>query len=209
MVTGSDGRATVVYTAPAAPSVAVDNGTVVEIVITPVGTDYANTTARTAAIRLVPPGSVAPPDGLKPNFTFTPSSPVDSQTVLFDASGSTSAAAQPDRELLVELRRRRPRHRRDGGPPLHDGWFLRRHADHLGRLRAQRSEVGQHRGHCRSGPDGSVHVVTQRFGRESGGESFRQRERAGAAWIGSFSTSSIRAIGAPSPLRGPSFRIRV
>ena len=95
MVTGSDGRASVVYTAPAAPSVAVDSGTVVEIVITPVGTDYANTTARTAAIRLVPPGSVAPPDGLKPNFTFTPSSPVDSQTVLFDASGSTSAAGNP------------------------------------------------------------------------------------------------------------------
>jgi PKD repeat protein len=95
LLTGSDGRATVVYTAPAAPSVAVDNGTVVDIVITPVGTDYANTTSRTASIRLVPPGSVAPPDGLKPNFTFTPSAPVDSQTVLFDASGSTSAAGNP------------------------------------------------------------------------------------------------------------------
>ena len=43
----------------------------------------------------MPPGSVAPPDGLKPNFTFTPSAPVDSQTVLFDASGSTSAAGNP------------------------------------------------------------------------------------------------------------------
>ena len=95
LVTGSDGRASLVYTAPAAPSVSVDNGTIVDIVITPVGTDYANTTSRTASIRLVPPGSVAPPDGLKPNFTFTPSAPVDSQTVLFDASGSTSAAGNP------------------------------------------------------------------------------------------------------------------
>jgi len=95
LVTGSDGRASLVYTAPSAPSVSVDNGTIVDIVITPVGTNYANTTARTASIRLVPPGSVAPPDGLKPNFTFTPSAPVDSQTVLFDASGSTSAAGNP------------------------------------------------------------------------------------------------------------------
>jgi PKD repeat protein len=95
LVTGSDGKATVVYTAPPAPAVAVDNGTVVEIVITPVGTDYNNSASRSASIRLVPPGSVAPPDGLKPSFTFTPSAPVDSQTVLFDASASTSAAGNP------------------------------------------------------------------------------------------------------------------
>jgi large repetitive protein len=92
LVTGTDGRATLVYTAPPAPSLAVDDGVVVDIVITPVGTDFNNTTARTASIRLVPPGSVAPPDGLKPSFTFTPSAPVDSQTVLFDASASTAAA---------------------------------------------------------------------------------------------------------------------
>ena len=150
MVTGSDGRASVVYTAPAAPSVAVDNGTVVEIVITPVGTDYANTTARTAAIRLVPPGSVAPPDGLKPNFTFTPSSPVDSQTVLFDASGSTSAAANPIVSYSWNFGDGGRGSGVTAGHCVHDGWFLRRHADHLRRLRAQRSEVGQHRGHCRS-----------------------------------------------------------
>jgi PKD repeat protein len=95
LVTGSDGRATVVYTAPAAPSVAVDSGTIVDIVITPVGTDFNNSTLRTASIRLVPPGSVAPPDGLKPSFTFTPAAPVDSQTVLFDASASASAAGNP------------------------------------------------------------------------------------------------------------------
>lgn len=95
LVTGSDGRASLVYTAPAAPSVAVDNGTIVDIVITPVGTDYNNSSVRTAAIRLVPPGSVAPPDGLRPAFTFTPAAPVDSQTVLFDASESTSATGNP------------------------------------------------------------------------------------------------------------------
>jgi PKD repeat protein len=91
LVTGSDGRATVVYTAPAAPAVSVDNGTVVDIVITPVGTDFNNTAQRVAAIRLVPPGVVVPPDGLRPSFTFTPASPSDSQPVLFDASASTAA----------------------------------------------------------------------------------------------------------------------
>src|SRR5436190_9384616 len=95
LVTGNDGRATLVYTAPAAPAVAVDNGTLVDIVITPVGSDFNNSTPRTAAIRLVPPGTVVPPDGLKPAFTFTPNGPVDSQPVLFDASASSSAAANP------------------------------------------------------------------------------------------------------------------
>ncbi|MEO7274127.1 MAG: PKD domain-containing protein [Vicinamibacterales bacterium] len=95
LVTGTDGRATVVYTAPAAPAVAVDNGTLVDIVITPVGTDFNNTAPRTAAIRLVPPGIVVPPDGLKPLFTFTPNAPVDSQAVLFDASTSSSAPGNP------------------------------------------------------------------------------------------------------------------
>jgi len=84
LVTGNDGRATVVYTAPAAPAVAVDNGTLVDIVITPVGSDFNNSTPRTAAIRLVPPGIVVPPDGLRPSFSLPPS-PAEGQTVLFVA----------------------------------------------------------------------------------------------------------------------------
>jgi PKD repeat protein len=95
LVTGNDGRATTVYTAPAAPRLAVDNGTVVTIVITPVGSDFGNSSTRSASIRLVPPGVVVPPDGLRPAFTFTPSTPTDSQAVLFDASTSTSAAGNP------------------------------------------------------------------------------------------------------------------
>jgi PKD repeat protein len=47
---------------------------------------------RSAAIRLVPPGVVIPPDGLKPAFTFTPTAPLDHQNVLFDASTSAPAA---------------------------------------------------------------------------------------------------------------------
>jgi chitodextrinase len=92
LVTGNDGRASLVYTAPPAPAVAVDGGMVVTIAVTPVGTDFANSSTRAVFIRLVPPGVVVPPDGLKPAFTVTPPAPSDSQTVLFDASTSSAAA---------------------------------------------------------------------------------------------------------------------
>lgn len=94
VVTGTDGRAVFVYTAPAAPSVAVDQFTIVEIYVTPVGTNFDNSTARRASIRLVPPGVVIPPDGLSASFTFTPSAPSESQNVLFDASQSQGAIAE-------------------------------------------------------------------------------------------------------------------
>jgi PKD repeat protein len=89
LVTGSDGRASLTYTAPAAPAVAVDNFTVVEVVIVPIGTDFNNSSTRRAAIRLVPPGVVIPPDGLAPTFTVAPEAPLDNQLVFFDASAST------------------------------------------------------------------------------------------------------------------------
>jgi PKD repeat protein len=88
IATGNDGRATAVYTAPAAPPVTTDDFTVVDIVVTPIGSDFNNTALRAASIRLVPPGVVIPPDGLMPSFTFTPTTPSDNQTVLFDASAS-------------------------------------------------------------------------------------------------------------------------
>jgi PKD repeat protein len=94
IATGSDGRATFVYTAPPAPAVAVDNFTVVDIVVTPIGTDFNNSTSRTAAIRLVPPSVIIPPDGLQPSFTFAPANPLENQTVLFDASSSQGAIVE-------------------------------------------------------------------------------------------------------------------
>jgi PKD repeat protein len=96
IVTDSNGRATLVYTAPAAPSgPAVDPNTFVDIVVTPIGTDAGNATPRLASIRLIAPGVVIPPDGLQPAFTFTPEDPTDHQNVLFDASTSTGAASNP------------------------------------------------------------------------------------------------------------------
>jgi PKD repeat protein len=94
VVTGADGRAVFVYTAPPASQVAVDGGTVVFIVVTPIGTDFGNSNVRIASIRLVPPGVVIPPDGLRADFTFSPSAPLENQNVLFDATGSQGDIAE-------------------------------------------------------------------------------------------------------------------
>jgi hypothetical protein len=96
IVTGSDGRATFVYTAPAAPAgPAVDQGTMVNIAVTPLGYDYANSVTRIATIRLVPSGVVIPPDGLQPRFTVSKAAPADHEPVFFDATTSTSTATNP------------------------------------------------------------------------------------------------------------------
>jgi PKD repeat protein len=94
VVTGSDGRATLVYTAPPSPAVSPDAFLVVDIVVTPFGTDFNNSSARTAAIRLVPQNGVIPPGDLVPAFTVTPAAPADGQTVLFDASSSTGSISE-------------------------------------------------------------------------------------------------------------------
>ncbi len=94
VVTDSNGRATVVYTAPPAPAFSVDTGTTVQIQVTPSGTDFGNATPRFATIRLTPPGVITPPStGLVPQFTASPASPEDHQAVIFDASASTSTNA--------------------------------------------------------------------------------------------------------------------
>ncbi len=68
VVTGSDGKATLVYTAPPSPAVSPDAFLVVDIVVTPLGTDYNNSNQRSAAIRLVPQGPVSPPFNLVADF---------------------------------------------------------------------------------------------------------------------------------------------
>jgi PKD repeat protein len=93
--TNASGEATVLYTAPPAPPVgtAADFVTV-DVVITSVGVDANNSTPHRAAIRLVPPGIIIPPDGLQPAFTLTPSSAQENQTILFDASASKGSIAE-------------------------------------------------------------------------------------------------------------------
>jgi PKD repeat protein len=90
--TGSDGKATATYTAPRAPADSVDTQTVVQILATPVGTDYASALARSVSIRLVPPGVIQAPNGAPTaSFTFSPSAPVTKSDVTFDASLSKDA----------------------------------------------------------------------------------------------------------------------
>ena len=78
IVTGADGRASAIYTVPAAssnPAGAVDTGAGVTIWVTPAGTDASNAISRTVEIRLVPSGTVIPPFDATIGFTFTPDSP--------------------------------------------------------------------------------------------------------------------------------------
>jgi PKD repeat protein len=85
VVTGGDGRASAVYTAPMAPVPSVDTGTIVTVLATPLGTNYANT-PRSVDIRLVPPGVIIPPSDLVAGFTFTPDTPGELETVIFTAA---------------------------------------------------------------------------------------------------------------------------
>jgi len=88
VVTGNDGRATFVYTAPPAPLDPVDPYTVVSIWVTPGGYDAAAALPRSVDIRLVPPGVILPANGT-PVPAFSVSSPAqEGRPVTFDASAS-------------------------------------------------------------------------------------------------------------------------
>jgi len=92
IVSGSDGRATFLYTAPAGVSGA---ESLVDIAVTPIGTSFGNFVTRTATIRLVPTGVVTPPSGLVPRFTFSPNTPTEGQTVFFNGLTSEAPATNP------------------------------------------------------------------------------------------------------------------
>jgi PKD repeat protein len=87
-VTGSDGRATAIYTGPdSTDSVA----RTVAILATAVGTDYANSSMpRSVQIRLLPVGTVPPPSGLVAGFTVTPATTPTYTWVAFNAPACTA-----------------------------------------------------------------------------------------------------------------------
>lgn len=87
VVTGSNGRASVVYTAPVAVAGAIPS---LAIRITPAVNDAANIIGRYVDIRLVPPGVITGP-APTPSFTVTPAAPVAFSDVRFDASASTAS----------------------------------------------------------------------------------------------------------------------
>jgi PKD repeat protein len=90
LVTDANGRATLTFTAPAAPAGPAP-ATDVQIVVTPQGTNFDNATPRFVTVRVVPVGTTVPPRGsVTPKFTVTPAAPADNEPALFDASQSTS-----------------------------------------------------------------------------------------------------------------------
>jgi PKD repeat protein len=91
VVTGDDGVARLTYTAPPRPVESVGTGTIVTLVVTPMGSDYRGQFARQVDLRLVPPGVILPPPGeLVPAFNFSPTTVQIRQIVNFDASATTS-----------------------------------------------------------------------------------------------------------------------
>lgn len=96
VTTGDDGIARLTYTAPPPLPEPVDYYTVVQLRITPIATDFANSNARYVDIRLVPPGNGpilppnSPPVGL---FTISPTPVKTYQPVTFDASGTKDEGA--------------------------------------------------------------------------------------------------------------------
>jgi PKD repeat protein len=97
-VTGSDGRAVVTYTAPAAPASGnSDNMGKVIISAIPVGNDYKNAVERTVDIRLRPRGVILPQAGSPiPRFTLSPSDPGEDVDIRFDASSSIASCLAID-----------------------------------------------------------------------------------------------------------------
>ena len=84
LITGADGRAVAIYTAPLGGSV--DTGSQVQIEVTPVGDNYASAVPRSLNIRLVPAGVVNPPQSFTAGFRFTPPLPARFQEILFETS---------------------------------------------------------------------------------------------------------------------------
>ena len=94
IVTGEDGMARFTYTAPPRPA-ETHPGTIVTLMVTPVGSDFRGSIQREVDIRVIPPGTILPPNGApQPAFTFSPAAPTAFQTVFFDASGTMDEGVQ-------------------------------------------------------------------------------------------------------------------
>ena len=102
LVTGSDGRAFVTYTAPPASADPVDLHTLVSIVVTPSGQDARTSVGRSVDIRLVPPGVILPPAGTPiPSFTFSPANPSEFQTVHFVGASNDGGSPPIDNSSTI------------------------------------------------------------------------------------------------------------
>lgn len=84
LVTGSNGRATFTYTAPAFLTGTIPD---VQLSVTPTGSDAANHIRRVVSLRLVAPGVITGAPTAR--FTFLPANPAAFADVRFDGSTST------------------------------------------------------------------------------------------------------------------------
>jgi PKD repeat protein len=88
--TNWEGRAAVTYYAPPPPPADAPDDLTVTVVMTPVGTNFANTSGRSVLIRLLRPGIVRLPNRAPAAaFFFSPASPREGDSVLFDGSQSS------------------------------------------------------------------------------------------------------------------------
>jgi PKD repeat protein len=89
VVTGDDGRARIIYTAPPKPGEAVEQNRAVQLRVTPIGNDFGGSLARFVWLRLVTPGIILPPNSAPvPEFTSTGNLQPFTE-IVFDASTTT------------------------------------------------------------------------------------------------------------------------
>jgi PKD repeat protein len=89
MTTGTDGRASVTYLSPGPPPPTASSDVFLEILATPIGTNYANTLPRSVELRLARPGVILPANGTpQPSFFASPASAAENEDVFFDARAS-------------------------------------------------------------------------------------------------------------------------
>lgn len=90
IVTGTDGKARAVFTAPPPPPTSTSNSFVeVDIWATAMGNNADTAQSNYAAVRLTPPGVILPPAGTPTaTFVFTPTPVTAGIPVLFDATAS-------------------------------------------------------------------------------------------------------------------------
>lgn len=93
VVTNSEGRANVTYTAPPPPALLGSNGSLVTVVATPVGNDFETAVQESADIRLLAPGIVLPPSSA-PQSEFSVSPTPVNANVPANFDGSRSCATQ-------------------------------------------------------------------------------------------------------------------
>jgi PKD repeat protein len=91
VITGSNGRATVTYTAPLSQTPGYDTGSIVSVYATPIGTNYDNATGSSVGIRLVPATIIPVAGAPVAQFSYSPTTPAVGTMIQFNASSSFDA----------------------------------------------------------------------------------------------------------------------